>query len=111
LIGGHSRVALRRAGTVGDGWLAQQSLPALAPDELAGPIEVMRDAASEAGRDPASLQVVLRIVEAAGRSDELAVRLPELEDAGVDEIIVDVSLENGEAAAVYARLREAVGQP
>ena len=111
LIGGHSRVALRRAGRVGDGWLAQQSLPALAPDELAGPIEVMRAAASEAGRDPASLQVVLRIVEAAGRSDELAVRLPELEAAGVDEIIVDVSLENGEAADVYARLREAVAQP
>jgi probable F420-dependent oxidoreductase len=106
LIGGHSRVALRRAGRVGDGWLAQQALPALAPDELEGPIDVMRAAAVEAGRDPASLQVVLRIVEAAGRSDELAPRLAELVAAGVDEIIVDVSLENGEAAGVYARLRE-----
>ncbi len=105
LIGGHSRTALRRAGRVGDGWLAQQALPALAPDELAEPVEVMRAAAAEAGRDPASLQVVLRIVEAAGRSDELAPRLPELAAAGVDEIIVDVSLENGEAADVYARLR------
>jgi len=35
LIGGHSPVALRRAGRIGDGWLAQQAFPALAPDELA----------------------------------------------------------------------------
>lgn len=110
MIGGHSRAALSRAGRVGDGWLAQQALPALAPAELAGPIGVMRTAAAEAGRDPASLQVVLRIVEAAGRSDELALRLPELAAAGVDEIIVDVSLENGEAAEVHARLREAVAR-
>ena len=107
LIGGHSRAALRRAGRAGDGWLAQQALPELAPDELAGPIEVMRAAATEAERDPAALQVVLRIVESAGRSDELALRLPELEAVGVDEIIVDVSLEHGEAADVCARLHEA----
>jgi len=110
LIGGHSRVAQRRAGRVGDGWLAQQALPELAPDELAGPIEVMRAAAAEAGREPASLQVVLRIVESAGRSDELALRVPELEAVGVDEIIVDVSLEHGEAADVCARLHEAAAQ-
>jgi alkanesulfonate monooxygenase SsuD/methylene tetrahydromethanopterin reductase-like flavin-dependent oxidoreductase (luciferase family) len=75
-----------------------------------GPVEVMRAAAVEAGRDPASLQVVLRIVEAAGRSDELAKRLPELAAAGVDEIIVDVPLENGEAAEVHATLREAAAR-
>ena len=106
LVGGHSPVALRRAGRIGDGWLAQQAFPALAPDELAAPVELMRAAAVDAGRDPASLQVVLRIVEAAGSSSELALRLPELAAAGVDEIIVDVALENGEAADVYARLRE-----
>jgi hypothetical protein len=66
----------------------------------------MRAAAVEAGRDPASLRVVLRIVEAAGRSGELSGRLPELAAAGVDEIIIDVSLENGEAEDVCALLRE-----
>jgi probable F420-dependent oxidoreductase len=110
LIGGHSRVALRRAGRVGDGWLAQQALPTLAPDELAAGIDVMRAAAFEAGRDPVSIQVVLRIVEAADRSDELALRLPELVAVGVDEIIVDVSLENGEAADVCTRLHEAAAR-
>jgi probable F420-dependent oxidoreductase len=108
LIGGHSRVALRRAGRIGDGWLAQQSLPALAPEELARSVGVMRAAAREIGRDPRSLRVVLRIVEAAGRSSELAARLPELASLGIDEIIVDVSFEDGEPAGVYATLREAL---
>ncbi len=107
LVGGHSPVALRRAGRIGDGWLAQQSLPELDPDELARGVAVMRAAAAEAGRDAASLEVVLRIVEASGRSAELAERLPELAAAGVGEIIVDVSLEEGVAPAVYKSLAEA----
>ena len=108
LIGGHSGVALRRAGTAGDGWLAQQALPELDPPQLEESIRLLRAAATDAGRDPASLRVVLRIVESAGRSEELAPRLAELEAVGVAEIIVDVSLENGEAPDVYARLKEAV---
>ncbi len=107
LVGGHSGVALRRAGRAGDGWLAQQALPELTPADLEGPIATMNAAAAAAGRDLASLRVVLRIVESAGRSEELAPRLAELAAAGVDEVIVDVLLESGEAADVYARLREA----
>ena len=48
------------------------------------------DAARVRGARPGRLQVVLRIVESAGRSAELAPRLPELAAAGVDEVIVDV---------------------
>jgi len=66
-----------------------------------------RLAAAEAGREVASLEVVLRIVEASGRSAELAERLPELAAAGVGEIIVDVSLEGGVAPEVYRSLAEA----
>jgi probable F420-dependent oxidoreductase len=109
LIGGHSGVALRRAGRVGDGWLAQQALPELTPGELAGPIATMRAAAADAGRDPAALQVVLRIVESIGQEATLAPRLAEIEAVGVDEIIVDVSLEDGRAAEVYETLRGATG--
>ena len=83
LIGGHSGVALRRAGTAGDGWLAQQALPELDPAQLDESIRLLRAAATDAGRDPASLRVVLRIVESAGRSEELAPRLAELEAVGV----------------------------
>jgi probable F420-dependent oxidoreductase len=107
LVGGHTRAALRRAGRVGDGWLGQQSLPALAPDELKREIAVVRAAADEAGRDPGGLHVVLRIVETAGRSDEVAARLSELAAAGVDEIVVDTRWEAGEPEAASATLRAA----
>jgi len=107
LVGGHSRAALRRAGRVADGWLAQQSLSQLAPDELEGAARVMRAAAADAGRDPARLSVVLRIVEAAGLAAELARKLPALRAAGVDEIIVDAAWEGGDPASDYAVLRDA----
>jgi probable F420-dependent oxidoreductase len=107
LVGGHSRAALRRAGRVGDGWLAQQSLPTLGPHELQSAIAVMRAAAAEAGRDPDGLRVVLRIVEAAGRSDAVAEQLPALAAAGVDEIIVDARWGDGEPAAEAATLLDA----
>jgi len=106
LLGGHSPAALRRAGRMADGWLAQQSLPELAPDELAAAARLMRDAATESGRDPARLRVVLRIVEAGGRAEELSRRLPALEAAGVEEIIVDTAWDGGDPARDYAVLRE-----
>ncbi|OCB31817.1 LLM class F420-dependent oxidoreductase [Mycobacterium malmoense] len=54
-IGGHSRAAARRAGRLGDGF---QPLGVTGP-ELAELISVMRDEASAAGRDPATLEVSL----------------------------------------------------
>jgi hypothetical protein len=53
----------------------------------------MRDAAVEAGRNPAALHVVLRIVDSAGRADNVAAAIPALAAAGVDEIIVNVDWE------------------
>lgn len=107
LIGGHSKPALRRAGHLGDGWLAQQSLPGLDPAALAEGAEAMHAAAREAGRDPAGSRVVLRLVESAGRSDEVARALPALARAGVDEIIVNVDW-GGKPDEEYARMRDAV---
>jgi probable F420-dependent oxidoreductase len=107
LVGGHSRTALRRAGAIGDGWLGQQSLDALEPDEIAAVRRAQREAARAAGRDEEALQIVLRIVDAASRSDELARHLPELARAGVDEVIVDVAWDGGDPTADYARLAAA----
>jgi probable F420-dependent oxidoreductase len=90
LMGGHSPAALRRAGRLADGWLAQQSLPELDPDELARAVAVVRAAAEEAGRDPGALRVVLRVVESAGRGEEVAAAIPALAAAGVGELIVNV---------------------
>ena len=54
-IGGHSRLAARRAGRVGDGF---QPL-GVGGSELATLVEVMRVAAEDAGRDPDSLELSL----------------------------------------------------
>jgi probable F420-dependent oxidoreductase len=109
LIGGHSRAALARGGRVADGWLAQQPLSALDPAEIASALAQMRESARAAGRDPEALRVVLRIVETAGRADELAPQLPALVAAGVDEIIVDASFESDDLARQCAVLREGAG--
>ncbi|OBF01047.1 LLM class F420-dependent oxidoreductase [Mycobacterium sp. 852002-10029_SCH5224772] len=54
-IGGHSRAAARRAGRLGDGF---QPL-GVTGERLASLIRLMRDEASSAGRDPATLEVSL----------------------------------------------------
>lgn len=109
LVGGHSQAALRRAGRLGAGWLGQQALPTLDPDELRRAGAIVRAAAQEAGRDPGAVRVVLRIVESGGRARELAPRLPALRAAGVDEIIVDTALEHGDPGEDFAILREGAG--
>lgn len=91
LIGGHSPVALRRAGTIADGWLAHQSVRGLDLDALGAGRSAMRAAAAQAGIDPEPLRVVLRIIESAGRSARVAAALPALRAIGVDEVIVDIN--------------------
>ena len=108
LFGGHSPPALRRAGSIGDGWLAQQSLGSLDTTELEAARRTATDAARSAGRDPEQFRVVLRIVESAGRSAELAPRLPELAAAGVDEVIVDVDWALDDPAAEREQLSAGV---
>ena len=52
-IGGHSRAALRRAATLGDGWHPVGANPAvpLGADELAGHLDTLRELTERAGRD------------------------------------------------------------
>jgi probable F420-dependent oxidoreductase len=102
LVGGHSPVALRRAGRVGDGWLAQQSARELDPAELTGAIAQVAEAA---GGPP---RVVLRVVDSLERADLVAARLHELRDAGVGEVIVDVPFEGDAPARALEVLRSAV---
>lgn len=77
-IGGHSRAAARRAGRLGDGF---QPLGVTGP-QLTSLIALMREEASAAGRDPATLQVSLGHLvtkidaeRAAGLADQGADRL------------------------------------
>ena len=103
-LGGHSERALQRAGALGDGWLGQQSLDAIDTHELEAAHAAITVAAADAGRDPATLRIVLRLVDSAGRSDEVARTLPALEAAGVSEVIVDLDWDAGDPAADYAEL-------
>lgn len=108
LLGGHSRAALRRAGRVGDGWLGQQDAAALDAGEVGAAIAVMRDAATERGRDADRLRVVLRIVGSTGRAAEVARHLPALARAGVQEVIVDLDWEAGAHRDDHDLMRDAI---
>ncbi|KKC05759.1 LLM class F420-dependent oxidoreductase [Mycobacterium nebraskense] len=79
-IGGHSPAAARRAGQLGDGF---QPLGVTGP-RLASLIALMRDEASSAGRDPASLEVSLG--HAVNKVD--ADRAGGLIDQGADRLVL-----------------------
>jgi probable F420-dependent oxidoreductase len=99
LVGGHSKAAWRRAGEVGDGWLAHQSASALDVAELHVGIAASRDAAVRAGRHPQGLWTTLRIIDSATRTDVVADALVALAEAGVDEVVVDTDWATPGAAA------------
>jgi probable F420-dependent oxidoreductase len=108
LLGGPSSSARAPAAARGDGWLGQQSATELDPAELAAWIEAMRQTAAGAGRDPAALRAVLRIVDSAQRPRQVAAALPALAGAGITEIIVDTDWSVPDsAAAAHALLRAA----
>ncbi len=109
LVGGHSKIALTRAGRFGDGWLAQQSLDALSIEELEHGAAAMRAAAQQSGRDPDQLRLVLRIVDSANRSDAVADQLAPLARAGVDEVIVDVAWDGDGPSRDASTLKAAIG--
>lgn len=76
-VGGHTKAAARRAGRLGDGFF-----PGTASfEDLGGLLEVMRQAAVDAGRDPDAIEVT-----AGGAMDLDGIR--RYEDAGVDRMII-----------------------
>ncbi|GIE84491.1 TIGR03619 family F420-dependent LLM class oxidoreductase [Actinoplanes regularis] len=67
LLGGSAEVALRRAGRLAAGWVSS-SRASLA--EIEAGARVVREAAAEAGKDPAAVRVVVRAVVQPGERDE-----------------------------------------
>jgi probable F420-dependent oxidoreductase len=111
LVGGHSRTAISRAATIGDGWLAHQSATALDFEELRRGVERMRESAKRTGRDPDALWTTLRIIDSAPRTAVVASSVPRLRDAGVDEVVVDVDWGvQGSPAVAYGTLRQAAAK-
>jgi probable F420-dependent oxidoreductase len=62
-VGGHTDAALRRAARLGDGWhpIGLRPPATLLPDEYATAVERVRTYAREAGRDPSSITLSLRV--------------------------------------------------
>jgi probable F420-dependent oxidoreductase len=83
VVGGHSKAAARRAGRLGDGFF-----PAGDADvaSIKGLLDVMRQSAEDAGRDPAAIEVTTPGNAAFGPNalDDLA----ELEALGVSRVII-----------------------
>ncbi|MFT6580848.1 MAG: putative F420-dependent oxidoreductase [Alphaproteobacteria bacterium] len=74
IVGGHSKLAARRAGRLGDGFFPARE----APMEL---IELARQTAAENGRDPAALEITVSLPNDLDEIETLA-------KAGVDRILV-----------------------
>lgn len=83
LVGGNSRLAMRRAVRLGDGWHGVR----LGPDELAQSVRWLEARLGEQRRSRQTFQVVLRTAVAAGDEEGSFRRYA---DAGVDELIVEV---------------------
>jgi alkanesulfonate monooxygenase SsuD/methylene tetrahydromethanopterin reductase-like flavin-dependent oxidoreductase (luciferase family) len=62
-IGGHTGAALRRVGTLGDGWhpIAMRPPAMLGPEEYGAKVKEIHDSARRAGRDPKSITLTIRV--------------------------------------------------
>jgi probable F420-dependent oxidoreductase len=116
LLGGSAEAALRRAGRIADGWTSSSGADLKA---IGKSIEVVRQAAREAGRDPAALRFVcrgpLRVRPGGaaprqpltGSFDEIRGDLDELREQGVTEVFLDMNYD-AEVAAPDADPTEAL---
>ena len=84
-IGGHTEIAARRAGRIGDGFFPF----GVDRDQLPGLIETMRAAAEEAGRDPSALEVTVSSFAAA---DAAAADVAEAAERGATRVVIPAAL-------------------
>ena len=82
LIGGHTDIALERAGRIGDGWIAGQ----MSPPRVAEHWPRVLESAERNGRDPSSLMLVTSVSDRTDQS--LLDLLSEYRDVGVDHVYI-----------------------
>lgn len=98
LLGGGAPPALERCGRLADGWISSSRADLETIDQ---PIQAVRAAARDAGRDDAALEFVVRGVvlvgdrtrRLTGTLDEIRGDLPALADQGVTEVFVDLNFD------------------
>ena len=103
LLGGTAPVALRRVGRISDGWVTSSRADL---SGIAGSIQIVHDAAADAGRDPSALRIICRGVvrwgsEArddaghrrllSGDSEQIRQDLTWLGGQGVTEVFCDLN--------------------
>lgn len=98
-VGGHSRAAAERAGRIGDGFFPGKG-------NIVELVDMMRQAAAAADRDPASIEVTFGNAEVLGSDPVGAVE--ELASAGVSRVIVPSFLYLGNPADDLAGFGERV---
>ena len=106
-VGGTSPGALRRAGTLGDGWHPPEMDGD--PDAFAAGCETIRGIAKQAGRDPDALTMSVRIeveVGPAGSAhavDHLIPQIQAYEQAGAEHVVL--ALGSGDVVAISELMR------
>jgi probable F420-dependent oxidoreductase len=121
LLGGTAPAALRRAGRIADGWVSSSRADLTTIDES---VKLVRDAATEAGRDPAALRFVVRGVvrvraqppedrpALTGTLRQIRADIAALPARGITEIFVDLNFDpeigtpDADPAASMARADE-----
>ncbi|MEV4311004.1 TIGR03619 family F420-dependent LLM class oxidoreductase [Actinocrispum sp. NPDC049592] len=96
LLGGMAPAALKRAGRIADGWLSPSAADLT---HIADTIAVIRSGAEEAGRDPATLRIILRGVvrlgdrgpRLSGSIEQIRADIEWLEAQGVTEVFYDLN--------------------
>lgn len=108
LVGGLSPAALRRAGSLTDGWLGLQAADELDTQALAAAVKTVHAHAAESGREPSELHLMIQITGSVGKADDIAARVKELSAVGLHEIIVDVDWSDAaDAKRTYETLASA----
>ena len=105
LIGGSAEAALRRAGTIGDGWVSSSRANL---DDIRAGVLTVRDAAEQAGKSRDDVRCVVRGVTALrgrlaespdrkplhGSVDQIRGDLQRFADLGVDEVFLDLNFDS-----------------
>jgi probable F420-dependent oxidoreductase len=102
LLGGTAAVALRRAGRISDGWISSSRANLAAIGES---VSLVKQAAAEAGRDPAALRFVCRGVvkvrdevvadraPLTGSLADIRADLTDLAEQGITEVFLDLNFD------------------
>jgi probable F420-dependent oxidoreductase len=100
LLGGTAEPALARAGRLADGWVSSSRADLIRIGES---VEVVKQAAAEAGRDPSGLRFVCRgavrvrtdgsRAPLVGTLEQIAEDIAALEERGITEVFVDLNFD------------------